>query len=69
MNANMPERPVKVKPKKCHEPWISPSIQRSMRKLKALYKETLKLTDKSVTTDNVLRYKEYREYTAMIKTS
>ena len=56
----MPERLVKVKPKQTHEPWLTSGIQRSMKKLKNFYKETLKLTDQNVTTSNVIKYKDYR---------
>ena len=63
----MPEKLVKVKTKKPHEPWITLSIQRSMRKLKVLYKDTLKLTNSNVTTNSVIKYREYRSTLQCLK--
>ena len=67
MDNNMPERLIKVKAKRTHEPWITPGIQRSMLKLKRLYKETLKLTGNDITTNSVTKYKDYRRTLQRLK--
>ena len=67
MDTHMPERSVKVKTRKTHEPWITKGMQCSVHKLKKLYKNTLKLTGKCVATSSVIKYKDYRSTLQRLK--
>ena len=63
----MPLRAIKIKPKKNHQPWITKGIQRTMKRLKKYYKDTLKLNGKDVTMSSVSHYRAYHSTLQQLK--
>ena len=50
-----------------HEPWVSKSIQNSLRKQKKLYQDILRFPGKVVTMQSVEKYKTYQRVLQRIK--
>ena len=60
IDTHAPEMTSQVKPKPIGEPWLTPGLRKCQKKQKTLFKMTLKINGKAVTTDSVSNYKAYR---------
>ena len=59
LDKHAPIRPKKTKKAKLCEPWLTKGLLKCQRKQKILFKKTIAVFGKSVTTENVEKYKKY----------